>query len=102
MWKSLIQGHIDHCSQLWQPLQSGDLQRIENHQKTYTKKIPQVRDVNYWERLNVLKNNSQQRRFERYRILYTWMILEGLAPNCGVVLVESTTDRAGSNAQSQH
>ena len=95
MWKSLIQGHIDHCSQLWQPLQSGDLQRIENHQKTYSKKIPQVRDVNYWERLKVLKINSQQRRFERYRILYTWKILEGLAPNCGVVLVESTTDRAG-------
>ena len=93
MWKSLIQGHIDYCSQLWQPLQSGDLQRIENLQKTYTKKIPQVRDINYWERLKVLKINSQQRRFERYRILYTWKILEGLAPNCGVV--ESTTDRAG-------
>ena len=93
MWKSLIQGHIDYCSQLWQPLQSGDLQRIENLQKTYTKKIPQVRDINYWERLKVLKMNSQQRRFERYRILYTWKILEGLAPNCGVV--ESTTDRAG-------
>ena len=30
MWKSLVQGHIDYCSQLWQPIQSGDLQRIEN------------------------------------------------------------------------
>ena len=69
MWKSLIQGHIDYCSQLWQPLQSGELQRIENLQKIYTKKIPQVRELNYWERLKVLKMNSQQRRFERYRIL---------------------------------
>ena len=29
---------------------------------------------------------SQQRRMERYRIIYTWKILEGLAPNCGLTL----------------
>ena len=27
---------------------------------------------------------SQQRRMERYRIIYAWKILEGLAPNCGL------------------
>ena len=81
IWKSLVQGNIDYCSQLYQPLQSGDLQRIENLQKAFTKRIPQVRDIDYWERLKVLKMNSQQRRFERYRIIYTWKILEGLAPN---------------------
>ena len=27
---------------------------------------------------------SQQRRSERYRIIYTWKILEGLVPNCGI------------------
>jgi hypothetical protein len=78
---------------LWQPLQSGELQRIENLQKIYTKKIPQARELNYWERLKVLKMNSQQRRFERYRILYIWKVLEGLAPNCGIE--ESNSDRAG-------
>ena len=36
MWKQLIQGHIDYCSQLYQPLQSGNLQRLENLQKAYT------------------------------------------------------------------
>ena len=25
-----------------------------------------------------------QRRLERYRIIYTWKILEGIAPNCGI------------------
>ena len=38
MWKTYMQGHIDYCSQLWQPLQSGMLQRIENLQKSFTKK----------------------------------------------------------------
>ena len=36
---------------------------------------------------------SQQRRMERYRILYTWKILEGLVPNCG--LEEIQTGRRG-------
>ena len=30
--------------------------------------------------------SSQERRIERYRIMYIWKILEGYAPNCGVEL----------------
>ena len=25
-----------------------------------------------------------QRRLERYRIIYTWKVLEGIVPNCGI------------------
>ena len=64
MWKSLIQGHVDYASQCYQPQQSGELTRIENIFKTFTKKIP---ELNYWECLGKLNMNSQQRRFERYR-----------------------------------
>ena len=32
---------------------------------------------------------SQQRRLERYRIIYTWKIIEGLVPNCGINFTES-------------
>ena len=28
--------------------------------------------------------NSEQRRLERYKIIYTWKVLEGLVPNCGI------------------
>ena len=41
--------------------------------------------MNYWTRLKTLKINSQQRRFKRYRIIYIWKVLEGLAPNQGVL-----------------
>ena len=86
---------MDYCSQLYQPLQSTNLQRIEILQKIFTKRIPEVRDKNYWERLKVLKINSQQRRLERYRIIYTWKILEGLAPNFDITLHEPVSERAG-------
>ena len=84
MWKTYIQGHIDYCSQLWQPIQGGLLQRVEGLQQSFTKKIPQVSHLNYWERLSELKLSSQQRRLERYRIIYIWKILEGKVPNCGI------------------
>ena len=93
MWKTLIQGHIDYCSQLYLPTQTSDLQQIENLQKCYTKKIPSIRHLNYWDRLRALKMNSLERRLERYRIIYSWKILEGLAPNCG--LEEVCSERRG-------
>ena len=55
MWKSLVQGHVDYASQLYQPLQSGNLTRIENLFKTFTKRIPEVQELNYWERLSKLQ-----------------------------------------------
>ena len=84
MWKSLIQGHIDYCSQLYMPSKSSELLKLENLQRWYTKKIPELRNLNYWQRLRAIHLYSQQRRLERYRIIYTWKILEGLAPNCGL------------------
>ena len=43
----LIQGHIEYCSQILQPLKSGELQRLEHLQKILSKKIPQVKKLNY-------------------------------------------------------
>ena len=99
MWKTLIQGHIDYCSQLYQPVRSGKLQRIEDLQKSYTKKIPELKNMNYWERLNSLKMNSQQRRYERYRIIYTCKVLEGSVSNCGITQIHSSEDRQGRKCE---
>jgi ribonuclease P/MRP protein subunit RPP40 len=93
MWKALVQPHVDYCSQLYFPHLSTQMQKIENLQQVYTKKIPEVSQLNYWERLKSLRIYSQERRMERYRILYAWKILEGISPNCGLVCINS--DRRG-------
>ena len=46
--------------------------------------MPQIKNLSYWECLDYLKLNSQQRRLEQYRIIYIWKILEKLSPNCGI------------------
>jgi hypothetical protein len=84
LWNQIIQGHIDYGSQLWQPQQSSSLKRIENLLRSFSKSIPDIRNENYWKRLEVLKMNSQQRRMECYRIIYTCKALENIVPDCGI------------------
>ena len=93
LFKSLLQPHIDYCSQLYFPAKQNDMEKIENLQKNFFNKIPEVQHLNYWEKLKFLKMNSQERRMERYRILYVWKILEKKAMNCG--LESYINDRRG-------
>ena len=50
MWKSLVLRHIDYASQLYQPLQACNLTRIITLFKTLSKRIPEVKEINHWER----------------------------------------------------
>ena len=84
LWKTLVQCDIDYCSQLYMPSQTKGMQAIEKLFADFTAKIPTLREMNYWERLVHMKMYSQERRMERYRIMYVWKILEGYAPNCGI------------------
>ena len=88
MFNTIVQPHIDYCSQLWMPQEGQNLEKIEKLLRDFTKKIPGMEGLNYWERLGKLKMNSEQRRLERYQVIYTWKIIEGLTPNCGVTWSE--------------
>ena len=90
MFNTLVQPHIDYCSQLWMPQEGQTLDKIEKLLRDYTRKIPGMQDLNYWQRLEKLRMNSDQRRLERYQVIYIWKIMEGLTPNCGVSWSEST------------
>ena len=98
LWKTLVQCHVDYCSQLYKPGQAQGLQMLERLFYNYTSKIPEIRDLDYWSRLQALKMYSQERRMERYRILYMWKILKGLVPNCGVEL-SLCNERLGRKVQ---
>jgi len=45
--------------------------------------------LNYWERLAALHMYSQERRQERYRIIYTWKAIENKVNNFGVTTYNS-------------
>ncbi|XP_066932054.1 uncharacterized protein [Clytia hemisphaerica] len=83
LWKSLAIPHLDYCSQLWSPSKRCLIQELELLQKSFLNGIPSLSHLNYWEKLNQLKIYSLGRRRDRYRIIYTWCILEveDIAPN---------------------
>ena len=90
LWKTVVQCHIDYCSQLYKPSQTKGMMAIEKLFYDFTSRIPELKYENYWRRLDLLKMYSQERRMERYRVIYMWKILEGYAPNCGVKTTEES------------
>ena len=84
MWKGYIQGLLDYGSQVWAPVKSTQLLKLEILQKSYTNRIIDLSDCNHWEKLQKLKMYSVERRFQRYAIIYIWKVLENKVDNFGV------------------
>ena len=88
VFKSLVQPHIDYCSQLWTPLEGPNLEKVEKVLRDFSRRIPELKGMNYWQRLERLAMNSEQRRLERYQMIYVWIVIHGVAPNCGIIWSE--------------
>jgi len=96
LYKSLVVPRLDYCSQLWSPHKQVEWKALESVQRTLTSRIAETKDLNYWQRLEELKLYSVQRRYERYSIIYTFKILEDMAPNLTSNKIESQySDRRG-------
>ena len=78
LWNAMIQSRLDYCSQLWSPSLQSEINKIEDLQRKFTKKIEGMDDMSYQERLKKLKMYSQERRRDRYQIIYIWKISQGL------------------------
>lgn len=60
LWKSLVLPHLDYCSQLWNPL--------EQIQRSFTRQINGLKNIDYWKRLKILKLYSLQRHRKKCNI----------------------------------
>ena len=91
IWKSIIQLHLDYACILWQPVSRVmEIRKMENPLRSFTQRIPSLRLLPYHDRLRILKLQSQQRRSERYRILYMRKMILGLVPNIGISIEKGT------------
>ena len=81
LWKSLVVPIHDYCSQLWSPLKTGDIQKLDLLQWYFIKKVNNMYSFDYWECLSELNLLSLQRRRERYQIIYLWKIIENIVPS---------------------
>ena len=93
IWKSTIQSKMDYCSQLWSPNDQGSIARLESVARNFTSQIAGLEGKDYWERLKYLKLYSQERRRERYQIIFLWKVAQGLVQGYHVEFYSS--DRRG-------
>ena len=76
IWKTIIQPKLDYCSVLWSPSDQGSISKLESVARHFTGQVSGLEELDYWERLGVLQLYSQERRRERYAIIFLWKIAE--------------------------
>ena len=64
MWNSQIHPILDYCSPLWSPgpWNYNEIDQLENTQRTFTRQIIGMDDLDYSQRLKALNLYSIQRR----------------------------------------
>ena len=78
IWKSLVQSKLDYNSQLWSPSDQSSIGNRESVARHFTAQIDGMDGLDYWERLKSLRLYSQERRRERYQIIFLWKVAQGL------------------------
>ena len=95
LFKALVIPVLEYCSVLTSPIRKEDINKIENVQRYYTAQIRGMEALDYWDRLKALSLYSLKRRRERYCIIYTWKIIEGLVPNLDTDRIEEQEPKTG-------
>ena len=93
--KQLIHPTIEYCCILWNPSDQQHINLLESIQRHFLTKIhtPNLTTTSdYWDRLELFKLYSLQRRRERYTIIYTWKVIHNLYPNPGLHFNHTTHD----------
>ena len=81
LFNSLIRSRLEYCCEVWDRSSINVINKIEQIQRQFTRKIRGLEDTNYWDRLKILNIFSLQRRRERQRIIHVWKLKNGLIRN---------------------
>ena len=81
MFNSYLRSKLEYCCIVWSPNKQQFINKIEDIQRVFTRKIDGMEGLNYHERLRMLNMFSLERRRERYRIIYGWQQIEGIKEN---------------------
>ena len=78
IWKCLVQSKLDYCSQLWSRNDQTSISKLENMARNFTAQVAGMNGLDYWDRLSSLHLFSQERRRERYQIIFMWKVAQSL------------------------
>ena len=83
LYQTYIVPITDYCSQLYSPTKFSEIDTLESIPRAWTRRCHQIKGQHFWDRLKILGISLIQRRHERFRIILTWKIVEGIIPHHG-------------------
>ena len=95
--KCIIQAKLDYTGQLLSPSDQASIGSLESVARHFTAQIDGMSDLDYWDCLVALKLYSQERRRERYQIIFIWKIAQGLVQGYKATFINS--ERRGRQMQ---
>ena len=81
LYKALVRPILEYCCVLWSPETKGEIAKLEQVQRNFTRRISGCRGMTYWDRLHHLNLQSLQRRRDRYSMIQVWKTYNNLIPN---------------------
>ena len=84
IFKTYIRPIMDFGSPVWAPIRPTQIDELESVLNAFLRKIPALKGLHFWDRLQVMRIMSVQRRMERYIIMYAHQVLSGTVPNPGL------------------
>ena len=70
---------VEYNTPLWSPCTIGDIQTVENVQRSFTRRLPGMHDLSYGQRLSVLDLESLEARRIRFDLIEAFKIIKGFS-----------------------
>ena len=55
LYKYMVRSRLEYCCPLWNPVKIGDIQKLENIQRSFLRRIAGCGQLDYWDRLKKLR-----------------------------------------------
>ena len=78
LYRALVRSQLEYCVQFWSPHLHKDILALEGVQRRFTRLIPEMRGLDYEERLNRLDLYSLEFRRMRGDLIETYKIMKGM------------------------
>jgi len=79
LYKTLIRPHVEYCTSTWSPYYVKDKELIEKLQHRFTKLIPEVANLSYFDRLHRLGLWNLEERRNRAYLAEVFKMIRGLS-----------------------